>query len=151
MMSYQKANEDLKVQLRDFDRRLKEVESRCRASDSKVAYYESMEYTTKVVDAYSFPQNLKTSSTIDVVVSYERGCAHILCQFYHLIPDKALMCRAFEGSYANPEFRSCCDFVLFTESELPEIAAADQKVERQWTPPAPVHPDLVELCDQYRE
>lgn len=40
------------------------------------------------------------------------------------------MCRAYESSYANPKFRSGCDFVAFIKSELAEIAVADLKEGR---------------------
>lgn len=68
-----------------------------------------------------------------------------------LITDKTLMYRAFEGSYANLEFRYGCDFVPFNVSELAEIATTDQIAGRQWTPPILMHHDLTELCDQFKE
>lgn len=40
------------------------------------------------------------------------------------------MCQAYEGSYANPEFRNDYDFVPFMESESVEIVANDLKEER---------------------
>lgn len=40
------------------------------------------------------------------------------------------MCRAYESSYANPEFRNGCDFFPFTDSELAEIADTDLKEGR---------------------
>lgn len=74
----------------------------------------------------------------------------MLHQFYHLIPDKASLCRIFEGSYANPDFRSGCNFVPYTESELAEIAAYDQKEGRNWSPPVPACLSLEELCQRLR-
>lgn len=60
------------------------------------------------------------------------------------------MCREYESSYANPEFRNYCDFVSFTESNLVEIATTDLKEGRQWSLPTLVSPKLAELCDQFR-
>lgn len=76
--SFQRANEDLKAQLRDFDERVKESESRCLVAEKKVSYYESTEYTAKVVDIYiSSPKHeeelFKQSNSF-----YDKGCAHIL-------------------------------------------------------------------------
>lgn len=50
LTSFQRANEDLKVQLQNIDRRMKESESRSRVAEEKVGYYESVEYTAKVVN-----------------------------------------------------------------------------------------------------
>lgn len=103
-MSFQKANKDLKAQLRDFDWWLNDAESRGKTSDSKVTYYESADYTAKVVHIYRTSPNFEDELYRRCNHFYERGCTHILCQFHHLITNKALMCREFEGSYANPEF-----------------------------------------------
>lgn len=123
----------------------------CHASDYKVVYYESANYTTKVVDIYHNSPALEDELYSRCSGFYERGCVHILRQFHHLITNKALICRVFERSYAISEFKNDCNFVPFTESELAEIAAANQKARREWTPPASVHPDLAELCDQLRK
>lgn len=45
LMSFQQANEDLKVQLRDLDKGLKEAELKGQAAESRVAYLESGVYT----------------------------------------------------------------------------------------------------------
>lgn len=58
------------------------------------------------------------------------------------------MCPAYEGSYVDLKFRNSCDFVLFTESELAEIASNDLKEGRHWRTPNPMSPTLEELCDQ---
>lgn len=58
------------------------------------------------------------------------------------------MCQAYKVSFADPEFRDDCNFVLFTESELEEITATNLKARRHYSPPAPVSPTLEELCDQ---
>lgn len=42
-----------------------------------------------------------------------------------------------------------CDFVSYTESELAEISAVDQKVGRHWSPPALVSP--AELCLKFKD
>lgn len=52
LISFQKANEDLKAQLWDFDKIMMESKSKCRVAEEKVGYYESVEYTAKVVDIY---------------------------------------------------------------------------------------------------
>lgn len=125
LISFQRANKDLKAQLRDFDRRMKESKSRCKVAEEKVGYYKFAEYTTKVVDIYkSSPEFEEFSMNFN---SYDRGCVHILRQLHQYIPDKPLMCRAYKGSFADPKFRGGCSFALFTESELEEIAAANQK------------------------
>lgn len=117
MTSFQNANEDLKVQLRNLDRKLKEAEVKCRDVDNKVAYYESAKYTAKDVDIYQGSSEYQ-DELFEKSNSFDRSCAHILCQFHQYIPDKMLMCRAYKGSYMDPEFRSGCDFVPYTEGEL---------------------------------
>lgn len=129
-MSFQQAIEDLKAQLRGFNRRLKDAESHCRAVESKVAHFECADYTTKVVDTYRSSPAFEDELYVRSNTFYDRGNAHILLQFYHLIPDKVLMCRAYESSYANPDFRNGCNFILFTDSELAEITTTDQKERR---------------------
>lgn len=52
LMSFQRVNEDLKVQLRDLNRYLKEAELKSQVAEARVAYLESDEYTTQVVDVY---------------------------------------------------------------------------------------------------
>lgn len=98
LMSFEKVNKDLQSQLRDFDQRLKDAKSRCRASDSKVVYYESVDYTAKVMDIYQSSPAYEAELYSKCNRFYERGCEHILRQFHYLTTDKALMCRAFEGS-----------------------------------------------------
>lgn len=39
----------------------------------------------------------------------------------------------------------------YTESELAEIAAVDQKVGRHWSPPALLSPTLAELCLKFKD
>lgn len=60
------------------------------------------------------------------------------------------MCRAYESSCANLEFRGGCDLVPFIESVLAEIATTDMKEGSQWSPPALVSPTLAMLCDLLR-
>lgn len=93
---------------------------RCREADNKVLYYESAEYTAKVVDIYRGSSAYEDELFEKFNAFFDRGCAHILRQFHQHIPDKALMCRVYESSYADPEFKSGCDFVPYTESELEE-------------------------------
>lgn len=93
-----------------------------------MSYYESAEYTAKVV--YRSSPKYKDEPYEKSNAFYDRGCAHILRQFHQLIPNKALMCRVYGNSYTDPEFRGGCDFVPFIESELAEIAAADLKEGR---------------------
>lgn len=81
---------------------------------------------------------------------YDRGCKHILYQFHQHILEKALMCRMYEGSYIDFEFKGSCDFVPFTESELVKIATTDLKEGRYWSLPALVSSILSELCARFR-
>lgn len=66
LISFKNANEDLKIQLWDFDKKLKETEAKCRAVVEKVDYYESVEYTAKVIDVFwaSIKYQDKRRSTI---------------------------------------------------------------------------------------
>lgn len=70
------------LQLRDFDRRLKESESRCRVVEGKVGCYEPAEYTAKVADIYKSSLKFKEKFFVKSNTYYDRGCAHILCQFH---------------------------------------------------------------------
>lgn len=49
LLSIQGTNKNLKVQLRDLDKRLKESETKYREAKKKVVYYEFSEYTTRIV------------------------------------------------------------------------------------------------------
>lgn len=60
-----------------------------------------------------------------------------------------MICRAYEGSFADPEFKEGSSFAPFTESKLEEIAATDLKVGRQCSSPTLVSPTLEKLCDQF--
>lgn len=52
LTSYKSANEDLKVQLLDLDKKLKESEAKYRVVVDRINYYESAEYTAKVIDIF---------------------------------------------------------------------------------------------------
>lgn len=52
LTSYKSANEDLKVQLLDLDKKLKESEAKYRVVVDRINYYESVEYTAKVIDIF---------------------------------------------------------------------------------------------------
>lgn len=73
-----------------------------------MGYYESVEYTAKVVDIYMCSPEFEEELFEKSNAFFDRGSGHILCQFHQFIPDKALMCRAYESSYANLEFRDGC-------------------------------------------
>lgn len=103
-------------------------------AENKASYYESAEYIAKVVDTYQSSHEFEEELYEKSNAFYDRSCAHILRQFHQFILDKALMCRAYESSYANLEFRNGCNFIPFTESELSKIVVTDLK----------------ELCDQLR-
>lgn len=81
---------------------------------------------------------------------YDRGAAYVLRQFHHLIPDKKLMCKVFEGSFADKEFRGGANFMPYTEEELKEIDEVDARTGDTWVPPPSVHPNFFELCDRFR-
>lgn len=85
LTSFQKANEDLKVKLRDIDRKLKESESWCKVVENKVFYYESTEYTTKVVNIYQSSPKFEEELFNKSNVFYDRGCAHISSTFINII------------------------------------------------------------------
>lgn len=70
LVSFKNANEDLKIQLWDLDKKLKETEAKCRAAVEKVDYYESVEYTAKVIDIFcaSMKYQDKEIQNIDRVV-----------------------------------------------------------------------------------
>lgn len=58
---------------------MKDAESRCKSSDSKVAYYESAKYTANVVDIYHTSLAFEDELYLKCNRFYERQCAHILC------------------------------------------------------------------------
>lgn len=130
LMSFQNANENLKARLWDFDRKLKEYESKCKAVEAKVSHYEFAEYIAKVVDIYWSSPKFEEEFYEKSKAFYDRGCAHLLRQIHQFIPDKALMCMVYESSYANRKFKNGCNLVPFTESELVEIVATDLKKGR---------------------
>lgn len=83
---------------------MKEAESKNRATEARVTYLESGDYTAKVVDVYRSSSKYEEEVYKQAIGFYERGCAHVLRQLHHLVPDKASLCRIFEGSYAHPQF-----------------------------------------------
>lgn len=52
---------------------------------------------------------------------FERGCVHVLRNFYECIVDKKRMVQVYLSVPADPRFRNGCNFVPFTEEELQEI------------------------------
>lgn len=70
-----------------------------------MGYYESVEYTAKVVGSYKSSPEFEEEFFVKSNAFYDRGCAYILLQFHLYIPDKALMCRAYESSFVDPGFR----------------------------------------------
>lgn len=120
---------------------------KCRDADNNVAYYELAKYTAKDVDIYQGSSEYQ-DELFEKSNSFGRSYAHILCQFHQYIPDKMLMFRAYKGSYMDPEFRSGCEFVPYTEGELQEIADSDMKAGRHWSPPPQTLPTLAEMCER---
>lgn len=125
--SFKNANEDLKVQLHDLDRKLKETETKCRANVDKVNDYESAECTAKVIDVFRASMEYQDELFEKSNSLFDWGCAHILHQFHQYILGKTLMCQTYEGSYIDPSLRNDCDFIPFTEDELKEIADSDRR------------------------
>lgn len=140
LTSYKGVDEDLKSQLRDLDKKLKELEAKYRTAVERINYYESSEYTAKVVDEYRATPEYEEELFVRCNSFFDRGYAHMLRAFHQYIPDKTLMCKAFDSIYTNPNFRNGCDFVPYTENELKEIYELDQNEGRQWTPPPPISP-----------
>lgn len=127
---YKNANEDLKAQLRDQDKKLNESEARYRTTVDKIKYYESTGYTVKVIDISQGTPEYDQELFNKCNTFFNRGCAHILWQFHQYIYDKTLMCQAYVGTYADPRFRDGCDLVPYTEDELKEITDLDQSEGR---------------------
>lgn len=50
--SYKRANEDLKAQLREQDKKLKESEAKCRTQAERIKFLESLEYTSGVINVF---------------------------------------------------------------------------------------------------
>lgn len=111
---------------------------------------DSEDYIAMVVDEYRRSSAFEDEVYQQASSFYNRGCAHVLYSLHHLVPDKALLSRIFMSSYVNPYFRSGCDFVPYTKSELAEIASYDEKEGRHWSPPALACPTLEELCKVLR-
>lgn len=59
------------------------------------------------------------------------------------------MCKVFEGSFGDPEFRGGADFIPFTVDELKDITAFEAQIETSWTPPL-TKLTFFELCEQLR-
>lgn len=117
---------------------------------AKVDYYRSAAYTEEVITLFQQSEEYDAALTDKAFVFYDRGSAHVLRQFHHLIPDKKQMWKVFEGTYSERQFRGGADFVPFSEEELKEITEADSKSGDTWAPPPAVHPNFFELCDQFR-
>lgn len=76
------------------------------------------EHAAKVVRDYRSSPAFEEEFFVKSNAYFDRSCTHILCQFHQYIPNKALMCRAFERPFTNHEFRGNCSFAPFTNSEL---------------------------------
>lgn len=117
---------------------------------ARVEHYKSAKYTEEILDIFQKSEEYQSELFAKAFVFYDRGAAHVLRQFHHLIPDKRLMWKVFEGSYTDRQFRSGADFIPYSEEELREIAKVDAQVGEVWTPPHAIHPTFYELCDQFR-
>lgn len=85
LTSYKSANEDLKIQLWNLDKKLKESEAKYRVATDWVNYYESAEYTAKVVDIYYGTSEYEDKLFHKSNTFFDRGCAHILRKFHQHI------------------------------------------------------------------
>lgn len=117
----------------------------------KVQYFKSEEYTTKVLDIFKSSKVYQSELFDKAIPFYNYGATHILRQFHQFIPDKRLMCKAFESSFAEKEFRSGADFVPFSEEEMKEIQDVDVQSGEVWIHPPLVRPTHFELCEQFNK
>lgn len=84
----------------------------------KVDHYTSSAYTEEVINVFQTSEDYQNELFGKTFAFYDRGAAHVLCQFHHLIPDKRLMCEVFEGSFADKRFRGGSDFIPYSKEEL---------------------------------
>lgn len=119
--SYKRANKDLKAQLRDQGKNLKEVESQCRSKAERIKFLESLEYTSGVINVFRESEEFGDEVSKKSNGFFERGCAHVLRNFHHCITDRARMVQVYLGTPTDPRFKDGCDFVPFTKEEIQEI------------------------------
>lgn len=115
----------------------------------KVNYFRSSKYTSEVIDIFQKSEEYQFNLFGKAFASYNRGAAHVLRQFHHLLPNKKLMCEVFEGSFTDRRFQNGADFIPFSEEELKEIAEVDAQSGEVWMPLAVVKPTFFELYDPF--
>lgn len=146
-----RSNEDLKSQLSEQGKSLKEIEAKCRDQAERIKFLESAEFTAGVIQTFRDSEEygdevFKKSNTF-----FERGCAHAFRNFHQLIPDKQKMVEVYLGIAVDPQFRNGSDFVPFTEEEMQEIKEMDQNEGRVWNPPALTSPNFNDLVREKTE
>lgn len=82
LIYFKSANEDLKVQLLELDKKFKESEAKYKATAERVSYYESVKYTAKVIDIYLSLSEYHDERFNKSNTFFDRGCVHILHQFH---------------------------------------------------------------------
>lgn len=127
---YKRANEDLKAQLCEQSKKLKETEAKCRTQTERIKFLESLEYTAGVIKVFRESEEYGDEVFKKSNVFFERGCAHVLRNFHQCITDRKRMVHVYLGTPADPCFRDGCDFVPYTEEEMQEIVEMDQSEGR---------------------
>lgn len=102
-----------------------EITEEARMLNDRVKYFESSEYTEKVIDLFQKSGEYQLEFFYKVISYYDRGAAHILRQVHKLIPDKHFLCKIFEGKFGDPEFRGGANVVPFSTEELKDIDVID--------------------------
>lgn len=86
LISFRNANEDLKAQLRSFEKKLKETEKdlvvKYKVAADEVEYYKSSGYTTKIIEIFHASSEYQDELFDKSNTFFDRGCAHILFQFH---------------------------------------------------------------------
>lgn len=96
--SYKNANDDLKAQLWEQDKKLKESDAKYRTVVDKINYYESTSYTAKVIDVLRGTPEYDQELFNNCNTFFDRGCAQVLRNFHQFILDKTRMCQVYLGT-----------------------------------------------------
>lgn len=114
----------------------------------KVEYFESEEYTKKVVEVFKESEAYKDVVISESFVYLKRGSAHMVRQLHHFFKDETPLIEAYELFFANREARGGANFVPFSDEELQEIREMDvENKQDPWTPPTPTVPTFFDLVD----
>lgn len=136
----------------DFNRELKESEWDAKAwveeLKKQVEYYESAEYTDKVVVAFQGSEEFKNSIILGSSDYMKRGLAHMVRQLHHFFEDKTPLINAYKLFLSSREARGGANFVPFSEEKLKDIHEMDAgNNEDPWIPPTPSVPTFFDMVD----